>query len=188
MNLLIDPMPVEIDGVPIHYDFRNMIRFEQLVKESALWDALKYERALQLLYSEMPHDRKMAMENLVWFYRCGQTAPEEDAERPTAEPYDFDFDAVDIAGAFLSAYGMRLATLPPNELHWWEFCALFSSLPPDTHIRQKMYYRTVDLGKIRDKHERERAQRLKQAYAIRREKRKYTLKEIEQMTIAHYGG
>lgn len=185
MNVLIDALPKEISGIPIHYDFRNMIKFEQLMKEPELWDIQKSVRALSLLFSETPDDIEQAMQDLVWFYRRGKEH-EEEPERKAVEPYDFDSDADDIAAAFMSEYGMRLTTLAPNDLHWWEFCALFYGLPSDTLIKEKIYYRTVDVNKITDKHEKKRAQKLKKAYAIKREKHKYTLEEIERMTIEHY--
>lgn len=184
MNIIIDKMPVEIDGIPIYYDFRNMIRFEQLMKEADVWDIQKAIKALGLLYSELPDDIEQGIKSLGWFYRRGEEPQKE--EKKTPEAYDFDFDADDINSAFLSVYGIRLPTLPARDLHWWEFYSLLVGLPPDTPIKEKMYYRAVDINKITDKHEKKRAQKLKKAYAIKREKHKYTLEEIERMTIEHY--
>lgn len=39
--LLEDGLPETIDGVPIYADYRNMIRFEQILDDDALSPAVK---------------------------------------------------------------------------------------------------------------------------------------------------
>ena len=53
-------------------------------------------------------------------------------------------------------------------MHWWEFRAIFDSLPPDSQIMTAMRYRSIDLGTIPDAKERARYARLKRAVALER--------------------
>ena len=41
-------------------------------------------------------------------------------------------------------------------MHWHLFLALFDALPEDTPIKQRMYYRGVNIGDIRDKNGKQR--------------------------------
>lgn len=37
-----------------------------------------------------------------------------------------------------------------KDLHWWQFMALFESLPEDAQIKKRMGLRSTDLSKIKD--------------------------------------
>ena len=45
--------------------------------------------------------------------------------------------------------------LDREKLHWWEFMALFRSLPPDALIQKRMEIRSIDLSKIKSPETRE---------------------------------
>ena len=101
------------------------------------------------------------------FYRCG--AEESEREKRSAEafremPRGFDF-AVDgplIWAAFLQTYGIDLRTA---QLHWWDFMALFRSLPDECRICKIISYRTEDLTDM-PKGMREQYEKLRRVYAL----------------------
>ena len=45
-------------------------------------------------------------------------------------------------------------------MHWWKFRALLDGLRDDTEIKRRMYYRSVDTSKIKNKDERKRIRRI----------------------------
>lgn len=157
MNLLLENgLPEEIDGRPIYPDFRNMIRFEQLLQDDTLPPHIKLMCSLQQLFERVPEDLDYAVQKLLWFYNCGKS-PKDAAGgragmRPPERAYDFDKDAPLIYASFVAAYGMHLTEV--DYLHWWEFTALLQSLPDTTPMGRVMYLRTVDLDTIKDKTQR----------------------------------
>lgn len=188
MNVIIDNLPYEIDGHPIMPDFRNMIRLELLLKED-IWSTHKTLLALGLLYNPIPKDINKAVNGLVWFYSRGKEPEQIEGEvEEKPEAYDFDVDADDIYSAFFATYHLNLSRLNVNDLHWWEFCALMRGLPDDTIIKEKMYYRTVDISKIKDKKEKTRVQAMKHQYKIDKIDRSKIKSEedIEASTFAYY--
>ena len=71
--LLENGLPNTIDGVPIYPDFRNMIRFEQILDDSSLSDVEKTLLGVRQLFEELPEGGiARATERLQWFYRRGQ--------------------------------------------------------------------------------------------------------------------
>lgn len=153
-------------GNPIYPSFRNMIRLEELYADEELTD---YERVLggiQLLYGpEIPCGIEDAANELIWFYYCGKP-PESTGRggRRGARIYDFEEDADCIYSAFLSAYGIDLVS---TSLHWWEFMALFTTLPENTQMAQRMYYRGLDTSKLKGSWKKECEVR-KKAFALKR--------------------
>ena len=173
MNILLERgLPEEIDGVPIYADFRNMIRFEQILLDDALPEAEKARLGLGQLFDQLPPGgAERAVERLMWFYRCGREADEDEAPAPARaktpdRAYDFDADAPLIYAGFYAAYGISLTTV--DFLHWWEFVALLEGLPESTAMGQLMRWRTMDLSQIEDKKTRARYAALKRQCAVGR--------------------
>jgi hypothetical protein len=175
-------------------DFRNMIRLEVMLRETTAWGVLETAIALSLFYPvkkredgteyiHHPSDMREVIEQISWFYSCGKTGGEGGKTSRMQDAYDFDIDSDDIFSAFLEVYGINLARVPLNGLHWWEFISLLWGLPSDTTIKQKMFARTVDLNDIKDKYERQKWQRLRKLYAINRHKEVLTKEQIEQNTL-----
>lgn len=59
--------------------------------------------------------------------------------------------------------------LDKENMHWWEFMALFKSLPENAAIRDKMSIRGLDLSKIKDPQTREEYRIRKIAVALDRQ-------------------
>ena len=148
---MIDGLPeqVEIAGqqVPISSDFRTGILFEELLQDPGLDDLEKLQTALHLYFPGVAFDYDVldeALSRLVWFYRCGTDPAETTGEKSGAAeedpPFSYEHDADYIYSAFMQAYGLDLARHP---LHWWQFRALFRSLPEDTQLVKIIGYRTI---------------------------------------------
>lgn len=150
--LLESGLPDAIDGVPIYADYRNMIRFEQILDDDTLDDAQKTVLGVSQLFDKLPPGGiERAVDRLQWFYRRGQDAG---GRRPKqagngARAYDLTADAACIYAAFLQAYRIDLTEIP--FLHWWAFLALLENLPEETLMAQRMQLRTMDLTEIKDK-------------------------------------
>ena len=75
-NILLDILPetVDIDGIEyrINSDFRISILFELLMQDDELGKRQKLVQGLQLYYPEIPHNVTMAVDKMIWFYRCGK--------------------------------------------------------------------------------------------------------------------
>lgn len=187
MNLLLENgLPEEIEGHPISPDFRNMIRFDLILQDERMSEGEKLYLGLVQLWPEIPQDTGWAVEKLLWFYGGGQDKKEDGpgtAHRSEARAYDFAEDAALIYAGFYTAYGISLTTLP--FLHWWEFMALLAALPDTTLMGQIMRWRTADLGKVKDKHQREFLAAQQKRWALKKGLRApaRTAQELERATL-----
>lgn len=169
-NMLVDELPeaVEVSGVlvPIETNFRAYILMELLFNDASVSDEDKTLQALSLAYGELPEDYEAATDAMLWFYRGGKPLPRrgKGGNRVT-RIFDYDQDDEYIYAAFLSQYGIELNEV--EYMHWWKFRALFHSLTDDNEIVKIMGYRSIDLGKIKDKERRMELAQLKALYQIR---------------------
>ena len=170
MNLLLENgLPEKIDGRPIFPDFRNMIRFEQLLQDDTIPQHMRLIWGLRQLFENVPEDLDYAVQKLLWFYGCGKIPEKEDhtpaGVRQPERAYDFEQDAALIYASFVAAYSIRLTEV--DFLHWWEFIALLQSLPDTTPMGRVMYLRTVDLDTIKDKAHRKQIAELKEHWRLK---------------------
>lgn len=172
-NILTDPLPwfVTIHGqkYPIRADFRTGLQVNVLMRKN-LPDEDKIERMLEFYYpEEMPDDLNSAISAVISFLAGGEKIKSIDGKRKPdrreKEIFSFSQDAVYIYAAFFQQYGLNLQRIKSDELHWWEFLALFEALDDNTLIKRIMYYRSVKLGDF-PKKERQRLLRLKQLYRL----------------------
>lgn len=171
MNILIDLLPtrVEIEGIEyeINSDFRTSMLFELLMMDDEIDDKNKIIQSLELFYQVLPSNIDLAIEKMLWFYRCGK---EIIVKKGTAKGksstniYDFDYDDDYIYAAFLDQYGVDLQDI--DYLHWWKFKAMFKSLKEDNEIVKIMSYRAMDLSNIKDKEQKKFYQEMKKLYEI----------------------
>lgn len=109
-----------------------------------------------------------AISKMIWFYRCG-TDPAETTEEDATDssdkdpPFSYEYDADHIYSAFMQAYGLDLARHP---LHWWQFRALFRSLPEETQLVKIIGYRTMKIPAKASKEQRQHYEHLKRVYAL----------------------
>lgn len=146
------PETVLIDGkeYPIRYDFRIGMQFER-IQNSGTDDRDRVIRLLQIYYPAIPANVTGAINQMLWFYRCGEPEDEEEETKKKRQRYQrrnsrgpaFSFaqDAPYIYAAFKEQYGIDLTAV---DLHWWKFMALFESLNEETKMSKIMYYRKAN--------------------------------------------
>lgn len=172
MNTIFDGLPdtVSVNGVdvPITTDYRTGILFEAMVKDPAMSEPDILETALRLYFGDdlLPlmdvGSVNDFMEAIIWFYRCGDETPVKE-EHDSKRVFDYDYDANYIYQAFMSAYGIDLATDP---LHWWKFRALFGSLPEECMFMKVVGYRAMKIPPKATKQQKEFYQKMKRVYAL----------------------
>lgn len=189
MNLLFEQFPdtVEVDGrqYSIVTDFREWIKLHELLKETETFTPGILGMILDWYVDEVPENIQGAVAALGDFMAVGglwdgqeDVADEsEEEDRPGKPVFSFSQDAVFIYSAFREVYGIDLEGI--GYLHWWKFKALFDGLPSDTEIKERIYYRSIDLKTVKDKEERKRIQKIQGRIAIKEKKhRKLTDYEI----------
>ncbi len=169
MNILLDKLPTEYEGLKINTNFRSFILFELLMQDNDVEDKEKILLAIKLMYKEQPINLKKAIDGILWFYSGGKEKKEEkkSAKKETKkrnEIYSYKYDAELIYSAFLDQYGIDLNEI--EYLHWFKFKALFEGLKDENKICQIMGYRALDISKIKDKKEREKYRKIKRQYAL----------------------
>ena len=167
MNLLLDKLPTEYEGLKIETNFRSFILFELLMQDVNVEDNDKVALAINLFYKEMPSDLEKAINGILWFYSCGKKHKEKEKKNKKEYKeriYSYEHDADLIYSAFWHDYRLDLNEI--EYLHWWKFKSLFEGLNEENKICKYMGYRTVDLSKIKDKDQKEKYKKLKQQCAL----------------------
>lgn len=169
INILIDKLPTEIDGLKINSDFRTSILFELLMQDNEFSNEEKIAQTLELYYPDIDKitDIEKAIENVLWFYKCGEeekTSQKKQERNKQKQIYSYEFDDKYIYSAFREQYNINLNNI--KYLHWWEFKALFNSLNEDVLFSKIMGYRAMDLSKIKDKNMKKQYKSLKELYAL----------------------
>lgn len=170
-NILLDILPetVDIDGIEyrINSDFRISILFELLMQDDELGKRQKLVQGLQLYYPEIPHNVTMAVDKMIWFYRCGKetgSGGHGSGSGRAKQIYSFEHDDDYIYAAFLEQYGIDLQDI--KELHWWKFRALFRGLSEDTEFVKIMGYRSVKITSKMSKEQREFYKKMQSIHAL----------------------
>lgn len=145
MISLTDGLPdsLIIHGVEhkIKTDYRTWLR---------LMDTSDYK---SLFIGKVPPPSQELIQEIQRFISRGEDSKGEEDSSPII---DFKLDADYIYSSFLQAYGINLLK---SDMHWFEFMALFKSLPEETIMRKIIEYRQYD-GKD------EELLRLKRAWAL----------------------
>lgn len=166
MNLLIDKLPTDYEGLKINTNFRSFILFELLMQDNEISQKDKILLTLSYFFEERPKDVKKAIEGVLWFYRCGEKEKHSKSggNGKQKQIYSFEHDAKYIYSAFLDQYGIDLNEI--EYLHWFKFRALFEGLKSDNKICEIMGYRAIDLNKIKDKEEKKKYRKLQREFAL----------------------
>lgn len=190
MSLLTERLPdsVTVSGVkvPIESGFRLMVELENLVMHAKEEDLAKplYAILLRFYRGHIPENVDAAIEQMLYFFRCGQEEEktEDKGHRKLKRAYDFDQDAEVIYTSFLQAYRVDLTTA---DVHWWQFRRLMFGLPSETPFGRRLYYRTADT-KGMGKEERRRFIKFRNQFAVRETAaRRETLAERNARMLAY---
>lgn len=173
MNLFYQDFPesivVDDRKIPIITDFREYVKLIDMLNDDEPSPAEKYQFIMQY-FKEKPTDFIEALDQLVDFVMMADMQEEhedgeEDEDTGRTKPlYSFKIDYPYIFSAFLSEYKINLRTIP--YMHWWEFKMLFDGLPEKTEIKQRIMYRSIDTGAIKDKDERKRIEKIQRAIRL----------------------
>ena len=138
--------------------------------DPSLSDAEKLQTALSLYFPGVifgPDAIDEAISQVLWFYRCGsaprETTKSDQSGDNTEASFSYEHDADYIYAAFMQAYGLDLAQAT---LHWWQFRALFKSLPEDTLFVKIVGYRTLKIPAKMPKEQRQHYEKMKRLYAL----------------------
>ena len=173
INILLDELPKKINGNRINSDFRISILFELLMQDKEVKNEDKVRQALILYYPNIEKitDYKQAVDDIIWFYKCGKEEKKVDDElkennenNKQKQIYSYEFDAEYIYSAFMEQYNIDLNSI--KYLHWWKFKALFNSLNENVLFSKIMSYRTMNVNKIKDKTLRKNYKKLKELYKL----------------------
>ena len=173
-NLILNKLPkITPNKLKIRTDFRESIKFELLMQDSSIKDSEKVIIALNLYYYEPEKitDIKTAVDDILWFYRCGKNIKiketnntNQQIEKKQKQIYSYEFDSEYIYSAFMEQYKIDLNSI--QYLHWWKFKALFTSLNENVLFSKIMGFRTIKLSKIKDKSMKEYYKKMKNIYAL----------------------
>lgn len=189
MNILIDLVPTSVNignkKYDINSDFRISILFELLMQDNSMEDKDKMLMALKLYYPVIPKNLDEAIEQMLWFYRCGKDVRKSKGKgkgKSATQIYSFDYDDDYIYAAFMDQYSIDLQDI--KYLHWWKFKAMFKSLKEDNEIVKIMGYRSIDLSEIKDKEQKSYYKKMQELYKIPVSKdEENKLKEIEEALL-----
>lgn len=169
MNILVDKLPTDYEGLKINTNFRSFILFELLMQDREIEKEEKIALALNLFYEGIPTDIKKAIDGIVWFYTRGKKVKQEEDEEnkknnKKKKIYSYEHDADLIYTAFLDQYRIDLNDV--DYLHWFKFKAMFEGLKTENKICEIMGYRAIDINKIKDKEEKKRYKKLQREWAL----------------------
>ena len=177
INPFYEPFPESVtigeQEFPIITDFREWIRFYDMVSSPELDEQEKIFLMMQYFNGEQMPPLKLVIDALFSFYRADdlqmkKVMLEKDKIKNSVirKPPVFDWciDAKFVIGDFRRYYNINLLTV--KYLHWWEFRSLFNALPDDSNCQKRIAYRAMDLSKIKDKSERKRIEKIQREIAI----------------------
>lgn len=168
-NILIDELPKSVKVgeriYPINWGYRaNMLIEIEMFSDRS--DEQKLLDALNIFYFQnIPADMEEALNQLVWFFQCGKVNRNGKRQGKSQRSYDFETDSAYIYAAFRTQYNINLNATPNEQLHWWEFCAMFDSLNEELKISRIMYCRTADLEGM-SKNQKNFIKKMRSIYAI----------------------
>ena len=139
------PKFVVVSGVeyPVNTDFRFWINFQNVFLSQD--DINQKSKKISKIMKEIGLPiTKESLDAMLGFY-VGESIGNASKEKSNGKYFDFEKDSEYIFSAFLESYGIDLTTA---QLHWWQFKALFKSLPEDCQMCKIMMYRAVDLKNV----------------------------------------
>lgn len=168
-NILTDRLPdsVEVNGknYPVHTSFRGL-DFLFLIARRCRLDRHRKSDTCNELVSERNSGEQSSRLSGVAGICCLRTSAKVQTKNNgarSAPVFSYLHDSVYLYSDFLRYYQINLQTTP---LHWFAFNALFEGLPEKSSTKQRIAYRCINIGRIKDKEERKRILQIQRAIAI----------------------
>ena len=166
MDPFCEPFPKELrvggKDYPIRTDFRAVLKIVSNLQE-AEGPAEKLIHTLSL-FKTMPENVEEAVKAVGDFIACREEGERPEEKKERKKTFSYKKDAPFIVSDFLRFYDIDLTSC--KYLHWQKFQLLLEGLSGDSETKQRIAYRSINTGKIKDRHERERIQRIQRAIAI----------------------
>lgn len=165
MNLLTDNLPIwDKHGNALKTSFVNWVRFNVIMCDEALSDSEKVSLGLAAVYPDFHtiqdvssiHER---LDGALCFMNGWITSTNKGGQRVI----DFEQDALLIYASFYQQYGIDLHK--QNDLHWYKFMSLLSSLSQETAFGFIVHIRSCKIEG--DKETQKRIRELKRTYQIK---------------------
>lgn len=176
-NLFYEELPVAVMIKGREYriitDFREWIRFTDMLKDKEIPISVKASFMLQMFEENVEFSESLTIQDILSafskFLSCAEEteAEQEAPPRSMREILSYKVDAPYIIAAFFQCYGLDLIEIP--YMHWWKFKALFNGLSDETEIKRRMFYRSVNLSEVKDKEERKRIRKIQQQIMLPQE-------------------
>lgn len=172
INILTDPLPdaITVFGVryPVHTSFRNWVKIACLLDAPKEKQIASVGEMLALCYKDtLPPCLESAVLGMLAYLRRTTDIPERDAGGKTSV-FSFLEDSERIYAAFYKAYGVDLAK---EDMHWYTFCALFSTLSEENPFATVLNIRTMEEESVDNPKAKSRIRRLKRIFALRENKK-----------------
>lgn len=152
-------------------DGRKMIRFIQKAFGAAAW-------------GQNIHDLVSAF---VYFLSCGAEVPKGNSDKAESTPADHQNKAYDLAedderivAAFERDYGIDLTN---DHVHWWRFRALLDDLLSQDKFTDIVGFRCIDVGGIKDDHERKYYAEKQRFYRLHKDQEPQTVEELNASMV-----
>ena len=157
------PKTVKVAGkdLLVKTDFRAVLKMMD-----CLGNADSQEGKLQAilgLYKERPGSLEEAIKAIADFV-SGSEKDGKTEEKEHKKTLSYEKDAPFIASDFLRFYGIDLTSC--KYLHWHKFQMLLAGLSEESETKKRMAYRAMDAGKIKNREERKRIQRIQRAISL----------------------
>ncbi len=178
------PEFVKINDVKykINTDFRVALEVNEIAQDTSIGD---YERSLAVIYKLFgdkgindKHNHGRLLELAFKYLKKGI---EEEVASDEPITMDFKEDYSYIHASFMSDYKIDL---DKEEMHFWTFLDLLNGLKEDCVLNRIRYIRDFDLSEVDNPKERSRIAKLKEQYALKRNKPRLT--EEQQAIIDKY--
>lgn len=172
-NVLYNDLPKTViinnHEYPINYTAKTLIEITSLLEKQAYNEETEQEQLaniLLLFYPKVPQDLQSAIIEFYNFYGgySNTKMPQDKKRNANIEKKFFSFkhDANLILAAFSQQYGV----LNINNLHWYEFMALFNGLTEKCKFIQVIQYRTMKISDKMSKEEKTFYRKMKRLYAL----------------------
>ncbi len=164
MNILTDVpddfVVIGNDRIPVHTDFRNWIKIDNILSDKSLSAAEKIKGMLPLCYKRLPDNIGQAFKAMMEFYN--PDLQREDPRKSSGRQYSFEYDAPYIYSSFFSEYGIDLQN---EAIHWHKFLVLMKGLGDKCVFSRILSIRSMDISDFSGK-QKQIYLRLKRIYAL----------------------
>lgn len=146
-------------------DFRTWIRVDCILQDKEIPNEGKLPfiaKILGISLMEFLNDSIGISEEIMRFYRCDKEEKDIESKTNGRRAYDFNYDSDLLYASFRQQYGINILK---ENMHWFEFMALFNALDENTVMAKAIRFRTQDTSNLKGK-ELEHANKLERYWRL----------------------